>query len=189
MTLALVLLALSLLADAGPMTARQRAGAAVPHATPVIGNQSAGDPFATASALDVLAVCLEAGMGVAHAAAATAPSAPVDLRRTLQHAADLLALGGDPETAWSFDGGGDLEALTRLARRSASSGSALAQGLRELADRLRQEAAHTATAAAERAGVLIAGPLGLCFLPAFVCLGVVPVVAGLAGQVFDSGIL
>ncbi len=26
--------------------------------------------------------------------------------------------------------------------------------------------------------VLIAGPLGLCFLPAFVCLGIVPVVAG-----------
>jgi hypothetical protein len=29
---------------------------------------------------------------------------------------------------------------------------------------------------------LIAGPLGLCFLPAFVCLGVVPVIAGLAGS-------
>ena len=36
---------------------------------------------------------------------------------------------------------------------------------------------------------LIAGPLGLCFLPAFVCLGIVPVVAGLAGDVFTSGIL
>jgi pilus assembly protein TadC len=44
-------------------------------------------------------------------------------------------------------------------------------------------------AAAERAGVLIAGPLGLCFLPAFVCLGIVPVVAGLAGEVFGSGLL
>ncbi|NBP84010.1 MAG: type II secretion system F family protein, partial [Mycobacteriaceae bacterium] len=30
-------------------------------------------------------------------------------------------------------------------------------------------------------------PLGLCFLPAFVCLGVVPVVAGLAGDVFSVG--
>ena len=28
--------------------------------------------------------------------------------------------------------------------------------------------------------VLVAGPLGLCFLPAFVCLGIVPVVIGLA---------
>jgi len=30
--------------------------------------------------------------------------------------------------------------------------------------------------------VVITAPLGLCFLPAFVCLGVLPVVAGLAGQ-------
>jgi hypothetical protein len=29
--------------------------------------------------------------------------------------------------------------------------------------------------------VLAVAPLGLCFLPAFVLLGVVPVVAGLAG--------
>jgi pilus assembly protein TadC len=46
-----------------------------------------------------------------------------------------------------------------------------------------------AAAAAERAGVLIAGPLGLCFLPAFVCLGIVPVVVGLAGEIFGAGLL
>jgi pilus assembly protein TadC len=44
-------------------------------------------------------------------------------------------------------------------------------------------------AAAERAGVLIAGPLWLCFLPAFVCLGIVPVIAGLAGDIFGGGVL
>ena len=53
----------------------------------------------------------------------------------------------------------------------------------------RQDAGHAAVAAAERAGVLIAGPLGLCFLPAFVCLGIVPVVAGLAGDIFGGGVL
>ena len=67
-----------------------------------------------------------------------------------------------------------IDALLRLARRSASSGAALAGGVAELADQSRHDAAHAATAAAERAGVLIAGPLGLCFLPAFVCLGIVP---------------
>ena len=77
----------------------------------------------------------------------------------------------------------------RLARRSASSGSALAQGVAELAEQSRQDATHAADAAAERASVLIAGPLGLCFLPAFVCLGIVPVVVGLAGHVFTSGLL
>jgi pilus assembly protein TadC len=66
---------------------------------------------------------------------------------------------------------------------------ALATGLGELAVQCRSEASDSATAAAERAGVLIAGPLGLCFLPAFVCLGIVPVVAGLAGDVLRSGLL
>jgi pilus assembly protein TadC len=81
------------------------------------------------------------------------------------------------------------DALLRLARRSASSGAALAQGVAELVDQSRHAAAHAATASAERASVLIAGPLGLCYLPAFVCLGIVPVVAGLAGDVLGSGIL
>jgi hypothetical protein len=53
----------------------------------------------------------------------------------------------------------------------------------------RQDVAHMAAATAERAAVLIAGPLGLCFLPAFVCLGIVPVVAGLAGDLLQSGLL
>ncbi|MBU3749632.1 MAG: type II secretion system F family protein, partial [Mycobacterium sp.] len=80
-------------------------------------------------------------------------------------------------------------ALARLARRSASSGSALADAAAELAEQVRQVATQRAAAAAERAGVLIAGPLGLCFLPAFVCLGIVPVVAGLAGEIFGAGLL
>jgi pilus assembly protein TadC len=154
------------------------------------------DPLAVAASLDVLAVCLEAGMAVSTAAAATAPSAPPQLAGVLRRAADLLALGADPAVAWSVprdqpagEPGAHIDALLRLARRSASSGSALARGVAELADQSRQDAAHAATAAAERAGVLIAGPLGLCFLPAFVCLGIVPVVAGLAGDVLQSGLL
>jgi pilus assembly protein TadC len=58
-----------------------------------------------------------------------------------------------------------------------------------LAVQSRLDAAVTAGAAAERASVLIAGPLGMCYLPAFLCLGIVPVVAGLAGDVLSSGVL
>ena len=114
----------------------------------------------------------------------------------LRRAADLLALGSDPAVAWSISPDlpadsvdAQIDSLLRLARRSASSGAALADGVAELADQSRHDAAQAATAAAERAGVLIAGPLGLCFLPAFVCLGIVPVVAGLAGDVLQSGLL
>ena len=190
MSAAAVMLAIAVLIHPGPTLARRRAGLVLRTRAGVNQNLGGVDPFANASALDVFAVCLGAGMSVADAAAATAPSAGPDLRAVLQRAADLLALGADPDTVWSGRGrNAELESLMRLARRSASSGSALAQGVAELADQLRQNAVHAATAAAERAGVLIAGPLGLCFLPAFVCLGIVPVVAGLASGVLRSGIL
>jgi pilus assembly protein TadC len=131
-------------------------------------------------------------MAVSTAASATAPSAPTPLAHVLGRAADLLALGAEPAMAWANSASmadSHVDALLRLARRSASSGAALAQGVAELADQSRHEAADAASAAAERASVLIAGPLGLCYLPAFVCLGIVPVVAGLAGDVLGSGIL
>jgi pilus assembly protein TadC len=135
-------------------------------------------------------------MAVSSAAAATAASAPPKLATVLRRAADLLALGADPDTAWSAPPGkaadpvdAQTDSLLRLARRSASSGAALADRVAELADQTRHDATHAAAAAAERAGVLIAGPLGLCFLPAFVCVGIAPVVAGLAGDVLRSGLL
>ncbi len=149
------------------------------------------DPLAIASTFDVLATCLTSGMAVSSAAAAAAPSAPRRLAAVLDRAADMLALGADPAAAWSNSGpplGNHGDALLRLARRSAMSGAALAQGVADLADQSRHDAASVADARAQRASVLIAGPLGLCYLPAFVCLGIVPIVAGLAGDVLRSGL-
>ncbi|MCI4674404.1 type II secretion system F family protein [Candidatus Mycolicibacterium alkanivorans] len=192
MSAAAMMLAVALLLGAGPAVVRGRLGVSTPRPRPGRRREQLGDPLATASALDVLSVCLSAGMSVPAAATATSASAPPGLQAVLRRAADLLALGADPDVAWGVPAdGADAtgEALTRLARRSASSGSALAQGVADLAEHSRQEATHAAAAAAERASVLIAGPLGLCFLPAFICLGIVPVVAGLASDVFGSGLL
>jgi pilus assembly protein TadC len=187
---AAMLLALALLIVSGPRDRVQARTVDSTTARPAA--VSVDDPLAAASALEVLAACLRSGMAVSAAAAATAPSAPLQLARILNRAADLLALGADPATAWSDPEGqrdDQTDALVRLARRSAASGAALAQGIAELAMQSREEAADTARAAAERATVLIAGPLGLCYLPAFLCLGIVPVVAGLAGDVLRSGVL
>lgn len=193
MNVAALLLAGAVLCGAGPAVARSRAGMAVRPAPPLPRPSGGPDPLGAAATLDVLAVCLTAGMAVSTAAAATAGSAPPRLALVLRRAADLLALGADAGVAWSAPPGQETDAqaegLLRLARRSSSSGAALAGGLAELATQARHDAAHAAGAAAERAGVLIAGPLGLCFLPAFVCLGIVPVVAGLAGGVLQSGLL
>lgn len=195
-TAALALALALLLGTTTPAVVRARA-APSPRRRAVRPPNSGADPLAVASSLEVFAVCLSAGMAVPTAAAATAPSAPADLGAILCRAADLLALGADPATAWSFPagtreaGGPDdhLSALLRLARRSSASGAALADGVADLATQSRQDAGHRAAAAAERASVVIAGPLGLCFLPAFICLGIVPVVAGLASDVLGSGLL
>lgn len=196
MSIAAVLLAVAVVVGAGPSRVRARAGKVVAPGRPPRGHVPASDPLAVASSLDVLAVCLGAGMAVSTAAAATAESAPPRLATLLRRAADLLTLGADPAVAWSAPSqslAGSIDAptdaLLRLARRSASSGAALADAVAELAAQVRHDAAQAATAAAERAAVLIAAPLGLCFLPAFVCLGIVPVVAGLAGTVWQSGVL
>ena len=51
---------------------------------------------------------------------------------------------------------------------------------------MRADAASHGAARAQRAGVTVLAPLGACFLPAFVCLGIVPVVAGLATSSFGG---
>lgn len=189
MSWAAVLLAAALLIGVSP--ARDRLGAATSTAS-MPPRPHDDDPLAAASTFDLFAACLSAGMAVSNAASAAAPSAPSSLGPVLTRAADLLALGADPVTAWSNDAisqDKNVDALLRLARRSASSGTALAHGVAELAGQSRHDASAAADAAAERASVLVAGPLGLCYLPAFLCLGIVPVVVGLAGDVLGSGLL
>lgn len=148
------------------------------------------DPYAVPAAFDLFAACLRAGMPVASAAEAVADSAPPELARPLRLGADRLRLGADPATAWS-DVSGDplLDDFARAARRSAKSGAPLSDLVAELAQRRRDDVEDRAAGRIERAGVLVSGPLGLCFLPAFVCLGIVPVVIGLAGEVLGEGLL
>lgn len=150
---------------------------------------STEDPLAAAGTLDLLAACLRAGLPMALSAKSAAALAPDLLRQSLSRAADLLSLGADPATAWSATAAGDdpvAESLARLARRSSRSGTSLAQAISELAGQHRDTVEDNAAARAERAGVLISGPLGLCFLPAFICLGIAPVVIGLAGRVLSG---
>ncbi|WP_406235582.1 type II secretion system F family protein [Nocardia sp. NBC_01009] len=163
----------------------------------VPGRRGSDDPLAVASVFDLLAACLRAGLPMAGAARVVAPGAPAVLGAALVRAADLLALGADAATAWERaavdavgrPGAAEVESLARMARRSARSGASLAVAIGELAEQHRGAVEDMAAARAERAGVMISGPLGLCFLPAFICLGIVPVVIGLAGRVLEGGLL
>nr|WP_241249838.1 type II secretion system F family protein [Rhodococcus sp. X156] len=148
------------------------------------------DRLGAAGAYDLLAACLHSGLPVATAVLVVAPSAPPAMAAALRQAGELLRLGADPAAAWAAAAEQeDTEPLARLARRSGRSGASLAGGVAELAELQRAAAEDSAAAGAERAGVLVAGPLGLCFLPAFVCLGVAPVVVGLAGPLLQGGLV
>ncbi|WP_327148756.1 type II secretion system F family protein [Nocardia sp. NBC_01329] len=156
--------------------------------------RTVSDPVAVATLFDLLGACLRAGLPTAAALRAVAPASPDSLADRLVRVADLLALGADAVMAWAPAEPGspdarEFDALARSARRSARSGASLAGAVGELADAQRIQVEEAATARAERAGVLIGGPLGLCFLPAFICLGIVPVIIGLAGRVLGGAAL
>ncbi|QBJ98730.1 type II secretion system F family protein [Rhodococcus sp. ABRD24] len=196
MWIAMVLTAAALLIAPGSARIRRRlrGGAGLRDGEDVASDRTATpapvDPLAVAGAFDLLAACMKAGLPVSSAAAAVSRSAPSPLAESLRRTADLLALGADPATAWDVVAEEPAtEALARMARRSARSGVALSGAMAELAAHQRADAEDRAAASAERAGVLISGPLGLCFLPAFICLGIVPVVIGLAGRVLQGGLL
>jgi pilus assembly protein TadC len=141
------------------------------------------DALGLAAGWDLLAACLRAGLPVPTAVRAVTGDLPKQAAAALRATADLLALGSDPVAAWTPALNCPATAeFARGARRTARSGTALAVVAADAAHGLRDAAGDTAEAKAQRAGVLITGPLGLCFLPAFVCLGIVPVVAGLAAE-------
>jgi len=79
-----------------------------------------------------------------------------------------------------------LAPAARALSRAADGGAPVAAAVARMAVEVRADARSTAEQAARRVGVLVVAPLGLCFLPAFVLLGVLPVVAGLAGPLVAS---
>ncbi|MHC0431992.1 type II secretion system F family protein [Streptomyces sp. O3] len=139
-------------------------------------------------AADLLTACLAAGAGPVAAAEAVGDSLRGPVGERLARAAAELRLGGEPERAWRWlgeiPGAGP---LARCLERAGSSGAPAAEQMALLASECRAAWARTAAARARRAAVVIAAPVGLCFLPAFLAVGIVPVVIGLAGGLLEGG--
>lgn len=141
------------------------------------------EPAELAACWELVAVCLQAGLPVAVAVAAAAERLAGGTGGGLRRVAGLLTLGADHSAAWeAAEAVPGLATFARAAGRSAATGAALAEVARAEGARLRAGLADTAQARAQRAAVLITGPLGLCFLPAFLVLGIAPVVIGLAEE-------
>ncbi|MFC5665055.1 type II secretion system F family protein [Kitasatospora misakiensis] len=130
---------------------------------------------------ELLAACLGSAVSPAAAVAAVGGSLGAPMGPRLLSTAAELALGAPPELCWRRLGEEHppLAPLARCLVRTSLSGAPAATALAGLASGRRAEAVRAAHTRVRRAGVLATAPLGLCFLPAFVLIGVVPVVVGL----------
>lgn len=132
-------------------------------------------------AADLLAACASAGAGPGEAAEAVGRSLGGPVGERLARTAAELRLGGEPADVWRrFGEIPGAEGLARCLERAGSSGAPAAEAVSKHAADLRADRARKAAARAQRAQVLITAPVGLCFLPAFLAVGVAPVVIGLA---------
>nr|WP_229860340.1 type II secretion system F family protein [Streptomyces litmocidini] len=138
-------------------------------------------------AADLLAACAASGAGPGEAAEAVGRSLGGPLGERLTRTAAELRLGGEPAEVWGrFGAIPGAEGLARCMERAGSSGAPAAEAVARHAAALRAARARAAAAGARRAQVLISAPVGLCFLPAFLAVGVAPVVIGLATGLLDT---
>lgn len=94
-----------------------------------------------------------------------------------------LSLGADPAQVWAdLAGDPELAGLGRTLGRAHASGTPVVAAVERLADDLASRARAEVEDRARAVGVKAALPLGLCLLPAFVLIGIVPLVAGLLGE-------
>lgn len=135
-----------------------------------------GLPFA----VHLLGACLRSGAPVTTAldAVAAATGGAVGEEFGAVHA--RLVLGADPADVWTdLAQAGPLAPLGRALVRAHRSGSEVAVAVDRLSEDLAASSRTDARARARTVEVRAAAPLGLCLLPAFLLLGVVPLVAGM----------
>jgi hypothetical protein len=145
-------------------------------------------------AADLLAACLASGADPLRAAEVVAyclrppgrlttlgEQAAAEMADRFQEVAHLLRLGGNPITTWRVVAAEPgLRPVAEAIGRAGLSGAPPGATIRACATDLRKERHAASTAAARRAGVRGVAPLAGCFLPAFVLIGVTPIVLGLA---------
>lgn len=135
----------------------------------------------------LIASALHGGADPATAVDVVTRAFPGPAADRLGGAAARLALGLPPETVWTaVSGDAVLAPLGRAMTRAYRSGTPVATSIEVLAAELARDARAVAEDRARSVGVRAALPLGLCLLPAFVVLGIVPVVAGLVGPLLSS---
>ncbi|MCZ4497500.1 MAG: type secretion system protein [Marmoricola sp.] len=133
-------------------------------------------------AVHLFGAALAAGSAVAAAVGDVAEALPGAVGEELLVTRHRLLLGVDPVTVWrQLDG--PLLPLGRSMARAQDSGASVVAAVESLAEELSAGSRQRTEALARTVEVRASAPLGLCFLPAFVVLGVVPMVVGIFSSV------
>ena len=135
----------------------------------------------TAMMLELVAAMLDAGSGIGRALDLVSASASARYGDALRPVVAALAIGADWETAWRSSAVRlpEVLELRDALGFAALTGAPSSAILYAQAARLRRERFRAAEKRAASLGVKLVVPLGLCSLPAFICLGVVPVLLAL----------
>ena len=130
-------------------------------------------------AVDLLAVVMASGASTSAALDVVVDAVDPPLATELLAVRHGLALGRDPVHVWRDAGRRPgLATLARTMVRALDTGASVSDALHRLADDLHAVGRLDDEMRARSVGVRVAAPLGLCLLPAFVLIGVVPLVGG-----------
>ncbi|WP_310961519.1 type II secretion system F family protein [Nocardioides terrisoli] len=130
--------------------------------------------------VQLLGSCLIAGAAVPSSLRTVADAIPGPLGDEFGLLHHRLALGEDPVQVWrELCDHDQLRPLGRALVRAQESGTPVAGSIQALADELRARRRAAVEERARSVDVKASAPLGVCFLPAFILLGVVPMVVGI----------
>ncbi|RNM14678.1 type II secretion system F family protein [Nocardioides pocheonensis] len=131
------------------------------------------------TAVHLLGACLAAGAATSVAFETVASALPGAVAEEFDGVQHRLALGADPASVWrDLAAHPQLRPLGRALARGQQSGASVRTAVEALAVELAAQSRSRTDALARSVEVRAAAPLGACFLPAFVLVGVVPMVVG-----------
>ena len=128
--------------------------------------------------LELLAAALGVGVSVPRALAATGSALGGSGGLDLVRVARRLELGAGWRQAWAHTPA-VLQVIAAALRPAWEDGAAAAESLRAAGEAARRAQQDAARVAAGQLGVRMVIPLGLCLLPAFVLIGLVPMLLAL----------
>lgn len=140
--------------------------------------QAPSDDYArTAIAAELLSASVRAGCPTVLAAAVVGSAVGGHLGEVLSSASATAQVGCEPSRAWSsLTEVPSWRPLGRALAAAGTRGTSPVRTLQRVAFDARSEAKWAAESRARALGAKAAAPLGLCFLPAFVLLAIVPII-------------